>query len=55
MNNSKTVEKGDIIKIHGKLLYVVDVNNQGTYRCKDKHGRLVWCSYLGDPKIMKKR
>ena len=48
------IEINDIIKVKNEYLYVTDVNNQGTYKCKDKKGRLVWSSYLQHPVIVRK-
>ena len=48
------INQGDIIKVFGELLYVTAVNNQGTFKCKDKHGRLVWTSYIHKPVIVRR-
>lgn len=53
MEDRYMVKENNIIKVHNEYYYVTNVSNQGTYKCKDKHGRLVWMSYLQPITIVK--
>ena len=48
MRCKSDVFKGDIVKVNGELLVVIDdmSSNNGNYRAKDKCGRMQLCNML---------
>ena len=47
------VKEHDIIKVNNELLVVTYVSNNGSYKCKNKKGQLIWTSFLQKPQIVK--
>ena len=48
MRCNSDVFKGDIVKVNGELLVVIDdmSSNNGNYRAVDNLGRMQWCNML---------
>ena len=48
MRCKSDVFKGDIVKVNGELLTVIDdmSSNNGNYRAVDNIGRMKWCNML---------